>query len=343
MKALTFSHYTSPAGLVVTPIARPQAGEDRIVVEVGYASVNPIDWHYYRGAPLLMRTKGPRGKGPWGLGEDFAGRIVEVGPEVTGYAVGDRVFGTIPATVQRYGSIAEFVDVKPEWLTRIPAGVDPAQAGAVGLAGLTALQALRDTGGLNSGDRVLIWGASGGVGHLAVQIAHLLGAQSFDVVCSGTNAATMRELGADRIWDYTSGERPQGTYQVIIDTVCTASVRELRDVLVAGGRVVTIGARSGGKVLGPVAPMATRAIANTLRVVSAHTLLTRVNASDLALLAQWMHAGDLQVRIRDTYSLGDASDAYRALEKGSVRGKLSIRISSILERDERATPEKNLQ
>lgn len=153
----------------------------------------------------------------------------------------------------------------------------------------------------------------------------------------------MRELGADRIWDYTSGERPQGTYQVIIDTVCTASVRELRDVLVAGGRVVTIGARSGGKVLGPVAPMATRAIANTLRVVSAHTLLTRVNASDLALLAQWMHAGDLQVRIRDTYSLGDASDAYRALEKGSVRGKLSIRISSILERDERATPEKNLQ
>ncbi len=184
--------------------------------------------------------------------------------------------------------------------------------------------ALRERGELRAGGRVLVWGASGGVGHLAVQIARLLGASRVDAVCSSRSAAFVKGLGADTIIDYTQDQTPTGPYDVIVDTVCTASPALVSQLLTPHGVIVTIGALGAGHLLGPAAPMARRAVGARLRGFTSRTVLTRVNAEDLALLASWMEAGTLRVTIAGTYPLSDAVGAYQRLEAGRVHGKLAI-------------------
>ncbi|WP_170207846.1 NAD(P)-dependent alcohol dehydrogenase [Rarobacter incanus] len=303
----------------------PVPGPGQVLVRVGAASVNPVDWHIYRGDPWVLRLKTRSKAGePRGVGEDFAGIITEIGPGVSEYRVGERVFGTIPAAVQVAGAIADFVVAQPQWIARLPHSVPDQDGAAVALAGLTALQALRDAGAMRPGHRVLVWGGSGGVGHLAVQIAHLMGAGAVEAVCSSRNVDMMEELGADAVFDYTRGETPIGPYDLVIDTVCTASARTLRSMLRPGGTVVTIGALSGGRLLGPGGPIIRRALGAKVRGFKAKTIMTRVNHADLATLAEWMATGKLGVRIERDFPLAAAQDAYAVLEQGKVRGKLAL-------------------
>lgn len=325
MRALVHRGPTPTDRLRLRDVPTPHVPDCEVLVKVAAASPNPVDWHLYRGEPLTMRL--PRFGDPRitrGIGEDFSGTVAEVAPGITGLTVGQRVFGTIPATAQVPGSVADHVPVSAQWLTPLPDGVDPLQAGTVGLAGLTALQALRERGGLTEGGRVLVWGASGGVGHLAVQIARILGAQRVDAVCSGRSADLVRGLGADAVFDHTAHETPVGPYDVIIDTVCTAHPALVSHLLAPRGVVVTIGALGRGTLLGPVTPMARRAVGARLRGFTARTVLTEVNTADLSLLAAWMATGDLRVVIAETFPLDHAVEAYQRLEAGHVHGKLAI-------------------
>lgn len=325
MRALVHRGPTPTEDLQLRQVPTPHAPQDGLLVRVAASSPNPVDWHLYRGEPVTMRLpKFGATRATRGIGEDFSGVVAEVGAEVTGFSVGQHVFGTVPAIAQIPGSIAEYVPVSTQWVAPLPAAVDPLESATIGLAGLTALQALRERGELRAGGRVLVWGASGGVGHLAVQIARLLGASRVDAVCSSRSAAFVRSLGADTIIDYTRDQTPTGPYDVIVDTVCTASPALVSQLLTPHGVIVTIGALGTGHLLGPAAPMARRAVGAKLRGFTSRTVLTRVNAEDLALLASWMEAGSLRVTIAGTYPLSDAVGAYQRLEAGRVQGKLAI-------------------
>lgn len=329
MRALVHDGYTSAAELTVAEVPKPQIGTGQVLVQVLSASVNPVDWHLYRGDPWIMRLRRSdrARRGRQGIGEDFAGIVAEAGEDVRGVSPGERVFGTIPATAQQSGSIAEYVDVEPDWLAPLPPGVDPAVAAAVSLAGLTALQALRDAGELKPAGRALVWGAAGGVGHLAVQIARLLGASRVDAVCSTRSVDMVCGLGADEVFDYTANETPDGTYDVVIDTVCTARASTLRRILAPDGIVITIGAARGGRLLGPGGPIMRRALGSALGRITARTVLTRASSSDLAQLGTWLESGELRVVLEHTFPLEQARAAYQALEAGKVRGKLAIDVS----------------
>lgn len=327
MQALTHTGYVTADGLALVEAPTPPAGPGRVLVRVLAASVNPVDWHLYRGDPWVARLQRSGDKKAMrGVGEDFAGVVTEVGTGVAVVVVGERVFGTIPATAQATGSIAEYVDVDPDWLAPLPPGVEPTEAAAVGLAGLTALQALRDGGELSPGGRVLVWGAGGGVGHLAVQIARRLGATRVDAVCSTRSVDLVRGLGADDVFDYTKHETPTGPYDVIVDTVATASAATLRRALAPAGIVVTVGAAGGGRLLGPGGPIIRRKLGSALRRIDARTVLTRVDHADLALLGAWMREGTLRVVLERVFSFHDARAAYQTLEAGRVRGKLAIEM-----------------
>lgn len=328
MRALIHDHYTPAAGLRVAELPEPVPGEGQVLIDVHAASPNPVDWHFTRGEPWLLRLQqGLRFPQPRLIGEDFAGTVAAVGSGVTDHRVGDRVFGTIPAGDTTRGTIAQRAVVTPESLAHLPQQVSMTDAATVGLAGLTAMQALRDEGGLVAGGRVLVWGAAGGVGHFAVQIAHLLGASRVDAVCSSRSAALVKGLGAQQVFAYTANETPDGQYDVIIDTVCTAGVGTLGRILAPGGTIVTVGANSGGRVLGMLAPIFGRSLVSRLHRMRDRTLLTRVNAADLELLGGWLATSELRVHVQESFDLDRAADAFAVLEAGKVQGKLAIEVT----------------
>ncbi len=321
MKAVTHDRYTDAAGLVLGDVPRPEPGPDRIRIRVEAAALNPFDWHLYRGDPWIMRLQtGLRVREPRGVGADVAGVVDAVGDEVEGVAVGDRVFGTIGR-----GALAEHALAGPASVAALPDGVSFDAGAAVAMAGMTALQALRETAELAAGERVLVWGASGGVGHLAVQLARILGASRVDAVCSGRNAELVRGLGADEVFDYTAGATPAGPYDVILDTVGTASVSSLTALLAPGGRVVLVGAVGGGRLLGPLAATLRRAVAARVRGVDHRRMMARVRAGDLTALAGWLADGSLAPAVQQTFDLDQALEALRLLEAGHVAGKLVVR------------------
>lgn len=340
MRALVHRGPTPTEDLRLRTVPTPHAPEGGVLVRVAAAAPNPVDWHLYRGMPRGIRLLTWRGdRLTHGIGEDFSGVVTEVAPGVTGLTVGQRVFGSLPATAQVPGAMAEFVPARAEWVVPLPVGVDPVEAATVSLVGLTALQALRDKGRLHEGARVLVWGASGGVGHLGVQIAKLLGASRVDAVCSGSSADMVRRLGADRIIDYTRNEVPTGPYDVILDTVCTAEPSLIGKLLAPGGTVVTTGALGGGPTFGMMAPLTLRAVASPFRGFRARTVLTDVNAEDLGLLASWMREGTLRSVVSELFPLDDAIGAYRRLEQGRVHGKLAVLVDQSLVDGMRATTE----
>lgn len=323
MKALVFEGYGPASSLRVTEREAPGTDAGRILVRVAAASPNPIDWHLYRGEPWVLRLR--RGASSGIVGEDFAGLVEHVGPGVQEYRAGQRVFGTLPAGIPGIGSIAEFVSVDPQWVAPLPDCVTMPEGGAIGLGALTALQALRRCG-VRDGSRVLIWGAGGGVGHLAVRIAGLLGAARVDAVCSSQSRAEVLSMGASRVFDYTANESPTGPYDAIVDTVCTAGIGQIRRLLAPGGAVVTIGALGGGRLFGPGTPMLRRGILARLSGIRAFTLMTRVTTEDLRVLGEWMATGQLSPRLAEEFALAEAPEAFARLEGGRVHGKLSIRV-----------------
>jgi NADPH:quinone reductase-like Zn-dependent oxidoreductase len=327
MKAVVRRCYGPPAVLKLEDVEQPVPKDNELLVKVRAASINPADWHFVRGEPYLIRMDfglgaptNPR------IGIDFAGTIAAVGKNVTQFRPGDEVFGG------KNGALAEYITIAEDGnLARKPAGVDFVQAAAVNVAGLTALQTLRDRAGLKPGQTVLVNGASGGVGSFAVQIAKSLGAEVTGV-SSTRNQQLVRSLGADHVIDYTRQDFTQGglQYDVVMDNVVNHGVLEMRRVLKPEGKLILIG--GGGIDASPwfgafKAPIAALFVSwfvdqDMAMFVSHHS------REDLATLARLMEEGKVTPVIDRTYPLAETVEAMTYLETGRARGKVVVVMES---------------
>ena len=304
-------------------VPKPEIGDDQVLVRVHASSVNPVEW-YGVYAPPFMRVMSGQLRTPHSstLGADLAGTVEAVGKDVTDLRTGDDVFGTSP------GSWAEYAAASAARLTRKPASVSFEEAAAVPVAGLTALQALRDHGAVEPGQKVLVNGASGGVGTYTVQIANALGAD-VTAVCSTRNVDQARSLGANRVVDYTREDYTRGDerYDVIVDVAGTHSWRQNRRVLVAGGTLVLTGMPTGNHVTGPIGRLArlwlTSRIGHGRKLVF---FICKPNRSNLATLRDLIEEGKVHPAVDRVYPLGEIADALETMGEGHVQGKLVVRI-----------------
>ena len=320
MRAITQHRFGSPRDLRVSDAPQPELTDGRVLVRVAAVGLNPLDWHEVRGDPWMLRMqRGLRFGDGRVVGGDLAGTVEAIADGVTGLAIGDRVVGSAQ------GALAEVARANPASLARLPDAVSFEDAAALPVAGATALQALRDVGRLTRGDRVLVWGASGGVGHLAVQIARILGASTVDAVASAARAPMLRDLGVDVVHD-RAGAAPTGPYDVVVDGVATASIAALRGMLAPGARVVTVGGVGGGPILGPFASILRRRVAGAAQRVPARGMLARLRTDDLAQLADWTAEGRLRPVLQDVVAFDEAPAALALLEEGHVAGKLVVRV-----------------
>jgi NADPH:quinone reductase-like Zn-dependent oxidoreductase len=322
MKAIVYRCYGSPDVLNFEDIAKPTPADDEVLVKVVAASVNPLDWHYMRGSPYLMRLgSGLSAPNDSGMGVDFAGTVEAVGKNVKRFKPGDEVFGG------RDGAFAEFVTIPEERaLARKPANITFAQAASVPIAAITALQALRDKGKLKPGHKVLINGASGGVGTFAVQIAKSFGAEVTGV-CSTRNVEMVRSIGADHIIDYTREDYTESgkQYDLIIDMVGNHSLMANRRALTPEGIFVIVGGGKGnwlGPLMGPIKALMLSPFVDQEFVL----LLSALRKDDLAILADLMQAGLVTPVIDRRYRLSDVPVAIRYSEEGHAQGKIIIDI-----------------
>src|SRR6266496_308750 len=326
MKAIVYCDY-GVANLKLEDIEKPVPNDDQILVKVRAVSVNPYDWHFIEGTPKFMRAMigGLRKPKDIRIGVDFAGTVETVGKNVTQYKPGDEVFGGSTGAFAQYLCRRATGSVAPK-----PAGLTFEQAASINIAGITALQGVRDKGKVQPGQKVLINGASGGVGTFAVQIAKSFGADVTGV-CSSRNLDLVRSLGADHVIDYTKEDFTKGDqrYDVILDNVAIHSLSECRRVLNPDGKYVLIG---GGGVnesrwLGPGFTHALKAMLLS-KFVSQKMgmMLAELNHDDLAFIADLMQSGKVTPVIDRTYKLGDLPDAIRYLEQGHARGKVVVSV-----------------
>jgi NADPH:quinone reductase-like Zn-dependent oxidoreductase len=322
MKAIVRHSYGSPDVLRLEDVEKPAVHDDSVLVRVRAASVNALDWHMMRGAPLLARM-GERLRTPKtaGLGVDVAGEVEAVGKDVTELRPGDAVFG------RAGGAFAEYVRGGVRGFVLKPANVSFEQAAAVAVAGCTALQGLRDRGQLSPGQRVLINGSGGGVGTFAVQIAKALGGE-VTAVCGTHNVELIRSLGADRVIDYTREDftRAVQRFDLIIDIAANRSLAACRRVLATGGTLVIVGAAGNGRRL---APIAARMLAAAAWSRVGHRMLfflAKITRDDLIVLKELIEAGKVTPVIDRTYPLSETAAAIRYLEQGHSRGKVVITL-----------------
>ena len=326
MKAIVYCDYGVP-NLKFQEIEKPTPEDDQLLVKVRAASVNPLDWHFVEGTPYFMRLIGVGLRKPKDtrLGVDFAGTVEVVGKNVTKFKPGDEVFGG------RTGAFAEYVCVRESRAVALkPANITFEQAASVPIAAITALQGVRDQGKVQPGQKVLINGASGGVGTFAVQIAKSLGADVTGV-CSTRNLDMVRSLGADHVIDYTKEDFTKGDqrYDVILDNVANRSLSECRRVLNPDGRYVLIGGGGAneGRWLGPGLTQALKAVVLS-KFVSQKMgmMLGELNQKDLTALADLMQSGKVTPVIDRTYKLSELPQAIQYLEQGHARGKVVINV-----------------
>ena len=324
MKAIVRDNYGSPDVLELREIEKPAVEDEHVLVRVHATSVNAGDWHSMRGKPYIFRLMlgglfKPRTKNAV-LGGDLAGRVEAVGGNVTEFQPGDDVFGMSIRT------FAEYVSVRKVGIVRKPANLTFEQAAAVPVAAITALQGLRDKGHIRPGQKVLINGASGGVGTFAVQIAKSFGAD-VTAVCSPRNVDMVRSLGADRVIDYTREDftRDGQQYDLIFDVAGNHPFSECRRVLSPNGTLVMVG-QSGRKKIS-ILPLLTAPLVSRLRrkqkLVS---FIAKRNKEDLTLLKELMEAGKVTPVIDRSYSLREVPEALRYLGEGHARGKLVITV-----------------
>src|SRR5881398_42331 len=327
MKAIVYCDY-GLANLKLEDVEKPVPNDDQILVRVRAASVNPYDWHFIEGTPKIMRAMGVGLRKPKDtrVGVDFAGTVEAIGKNVTQFKPGDEVFGG------KGGAFADYVCPRAGRAVALkPANITFEQAASVNIAGITALQALRDKGKVQSGQKVLINGASGGVGTFAVQIAKSLGADVTGV-CSTRNVDLVRSLGADHVIDYTKEDFTKGDqrYDVILDNVANHSISEYRRVLTPKGKYIMIGGGSGAKDWQGLFGMMTRPFKAMLLkpFVSQEMgmMLTDPKQNDLVVLADLMQSGKVKPVIDRTYTLEQLPDAVRYVEEGHARGKVVITV-----------------
>ena len=323
MKAVVYRCYGSPEVLEYTDVAKPTPADDEVLVKVVAAAVNPLDWHYMRGEPYIIRLIGAGIGAPTDsrIGVDFAGIVEAVGASVTEYKPGDEVFGGST------GAFAQYLTVRVDRGFAIkPAKLSFAHAASVGIAGVTAIQALRDYGNLQPGDEVLINGASGGVGTFAVQIAKSMGAVVTGV-CSTRNVAMVSALGADHVIDYKKENYIEGgkKYDVVIDMVGNHSLLSHEDVLTPDGRFVIVGG-SSGNWLGPlIRPIGAKLIAPFVDQ-EFFMIMAILAKSDMEALAELMNSGQLTPVLDKRFKLSETADAITYSETGRARGKIIIEV-----------------
>jgi NADPH:quinone reductase-like Zn-dependent oxidoreductase len=325
MKAIVQDKYGSPEVLELRDIEKPEIGDDEVLVRIRVAGANPADWAIMSGLPYIARpVYGLRKPKNAVRGTDVAGTIEAVGTGVTRLQPGDAVFGWCSGLG---GAFAEYASVSEEALALKPANLSFEQAAAVPMAGLVALQALRDHGGVRAGQKVLINGASGGIGTFAVQIAKALGAEVTGV-CSTRNVDMVRSIGADHVIDYTREDFTQKDqrYDFILDNVANHSLPDLRRALTPTGTLVPNGGgfdnhwfASGGRVIS--AHVLKRFVSHRLR-----PFLVSPKFEDLVVLKELIEAGKVTPVIDRTYPLSEASQAIGHVGEGHARGKVVITV-----------------
>jgi NADPH:quinone reductase-like Zn-dependent oxidoreductase len=318
MRAIVQETYGSPDVLELKEIAKPALGDGDVLIRVHASSVNPADWHFMRGSPFVLRMAGnglrsPKNQVP---GIDVAGVVDSVGKAVTRFRPGDEVLGWCR------GAYAEYACAAEDHFVRKPANVSFEQAGAVALAAITALQGLRDKGKIEAGQKVLIVGASGGVGTFAVQIAKALGAEVTGV-CSSRNVELVQSIGADRVIDYsledfTGGEQ---RYDVVFQLAGTSSPSDCRRVLTPKGTLLLCSADGRAAGMGRMVAAMFSSPFVSQKMVS---WVSKQNNADLATIAELMESGQITPVIDKTYALGETAGAIRYLEDGHTRGKVVI-------------------
>jgi NADPH:quinone reductase-like Zn-dependent oxidoreductase len=328
MKAYVLGSYGSSDHLDLTAVDTPVPAADEVLVRVRATSVNPYDWHHMKGEPRVARmmpgTLGLRAPKLRILGGDMAGQVEAVGEDVTEFRPGDDVFALL-----EQGGFAEYVSVPERLLARKPGNLSYEQAAAVPMAATTALLGLRDVARIEPGQKVLVNGASGGVGTFAVQIARALGARA-DAVCSLPNADLARSIGADDVIDYTSQDftRSGRRYDVLLDIAGSRSVFACRRVLTPGGTLVLIGGPAG-RWLQPAGHMFSALAMAPLvsqRIAMADTVSCTAKKQILMTLTTLIEDGKVTPVISRRYPLHDIREAVRYQEQGHAAGKVVVTI-----------------
>ena len=324
MTAVTHPAFGASEVLRLRTVPTPHPGPGEVLVRVRAASPNPWDWHFMRGLPYIARLSGAGFRVPKHpiLGSDVAGEIEAVGADVSRFRPGDEVYGFVGS-----GAFAEYVAVAEERLSLRPRNVTMEEAATLPLAGMTALQGLRTVGQIRRGQRVMIIGASGGVGTLAVQIAVALGARVTGV-CSTRNVDLVRSLGAIQVIDYTRDDptRSGEAYDVVFQLAGTASPAALRRTLTPTGRLVLSSGDSPGRLVGPLDRILQALVLSPFVSQTLRPLVMKPSPGDLDQLTRLVEDGHIRPVVECTYALADAATALRQLETGHVSGKLAISI-----------------
>ena len=322
MKAIVYHKYGSPDVLQLQEVEKPIPDDDAVLVKVRAAAVNPYDWNFVRGEPYFMRLiAGLRVPKKNRLGVDYAGVVEAAGKNVADFQPGDEVYGMADAT------FAEYLCAPQSQTAAKPANLTFEEAAAVPLAALTALQGLRDSGELQAGQRVLIIGASGGIGTFAVQIAKEMGAHVTGV-CSTPNLELVRSLGADEVIDYTQQDftRSSQKFDVILQLGGMDSPARCRRALTPQGKLVLSSGESKGRWIGPLDRIIQASLLNPFVSQALIVLGTKRSQPDLDYLRELIEAGKLTPVIDRVQPLSEVPDAIRYVEKAHSRGKVVITV-----------------
>jgi NADPH:quinone reductase-like Zn-dependent oxidoreductase len=323
MRAVVHESFGSPDTLEIREIEKPTPEDDQVLVRVRASSVNPAEWYEMVGRPLLFRfSTGWRKPKTERIGTDYGGIVEAVGKDVREFKPGDEVFGG------RSGALAEYVCVpQGRGIAAKPKNITFEQAGAVGIAGVTALQALRDKGGVQPGHKVLINGASGGVGTFAIQIGKALGAE-VTAVCSTQNVPIAQSLGADRVIDYTQVDFSQDgqSYNLILDIAGNRHWSDYKRVLPRVAKLLIVGGPKDNRLIGPLSHIIGTKMAATGSGRNVSFFVASINKEDLQTLSELMESGKVTPQIDKEYQLDNVGEAFSYLGEGHAHGKVVVLI-----------------
>ena len=322
MKAIIYREYGSGEACHVEEVDKPMPRDGEVLVRVRAAALNPLDYHLMSGSYMMRPKNGFRHPKPSCPGAEMAGVVESVGTNVSRFKPGDEAFGSARST------LAEYVCVPENRLALKPANATFEEAAGIPVAGSTALQGLRDKGRIQSGQKILVNGASGGVGTFAVQIAKSFGADVTGV-CSTTNLELVRSIGADAVIDYTAEDVTQLSerYDMVFDCVGNRSLSDWRKIMNRNSTMIAIGAKPGGKLIGPLPYILKLLVAS--RFVSQRVVffIAQIKPDDLVALKDLIEAKRVTPVIDRSYELSEASQAIRYLKEGHARGKVVVTVS----------------
>ena len=326
MKAIIYHDYGSPDVLKCEEVEKPFPKPDEVLIKVRAASVNPLDWRLMKGEPKVLRVVGRLMRLNMGRpGADVAGEVEAVGSAVTQFKTGDAVFGSCR------GAFAEYVCTSASHIATKPNALTFEQAASINVAGLTAVQGLRDKGRIQPGQKVLVNGAAGGVGTFAVQIARTFGAHVTGV-CSTRNVEMVKSIGADEAIDYTQQDFTTSSqrYDLILDCVGNHPFSECKRVLSPHGKFIGIGAPHDVAMLPLLARMIKDVSLSVFTSQKALTFIAKASSADLAFIAELITTGKVQPVIDRVYSFSEAANAVRHVEEGHARGKVIVSLDPAL-------------